>query len=113
MSDIFRIPSDRQPWLEPNTPFISRVWYLFLQGIFLRTGSSTGPSIPDLEFDVGGQFNSQDQAFMQQIQALNLAPVVSQLEQQVYFLEAQLSSNRDEITELRRIVEGLQAGTVI
>jgi len=114
MSDIFRIPSDRQPWLTEGTPFISRPWYLFLQGLFTRSGSSTGTPVEDVEFDgVGGDGSDQDFVFMQQIQAMNLAPVVQQLEQQVNFLEAALASSRDEIAELRRTVEGIMAGTVI
>lgn len=115
MAEVFRIPSDRQPWLEPGTNIISRPWFLFLQGLFIRSGGSTGPSSEALDFGVGPNSGADDMAgvFMQQIQDLNLAPVVQQLQEQNFQLTAELTSTRDELSELRRVVEGIQAGTVI
>lgn len=115
MSEIFRIPSDRQPLDRDGRVFISRPWFLFLEGLFIRSGGATGTPISDFDFAIASDTADADQAhvFMRQIQALNLAPVVQSLEQQVMWLEGELSSTRDALAELRRTVEGMQAGTSI
>jgi hypothetical protein len=42
MSDIFRVPSDREPIIDPTTGLIGRSWFLFFQDLFRRVGGSTG-----------------------------------------------------------------------
>lgn len=115
MAEIFRIPSDRQPWLDPDSGLISRPWFLFLQGLFIRIGAATGSSSAEQDFGFGPATGDTDQiaVFMRQIQDLGVAPVVQQLEQQVFSLESELSSQRELLAELSRTVQGLQAGTTI
>lgn len=112
MSEIFRIPSDRQPWLDPESGLISRPWFLFLQGIFSRLGNSTGGSATD--DDLGpAQGNAEFEAqAMAALQSVGVAPLF-QLQQQVESIESVLSSNNAELAELRRYVEGIAAGTII
>lgn len=42
MAEKFSFPSDRQPWLDPDTGLITRPWFLFLQNVFSRLGGATG-----------------------------------------------------------------------
>lgn len=112
MSEVFRIPSDRQPLDREGVVFISRPWFLFLQGLFTRAGGATGGSVEEDEVGPLSADSSMTSALMQSIQGMQCAPIL-QLEQQVEHLESQLSSQRDEIAELRRYVEGLAAGTII
>jgi hypothetical protein len=112
MSEVFRIPSDRQPWDREGKVFISRPWFLFLQGLFTRAGGATGGSVEEDEVSPLSGDSSMAAVLMQSIQDMQCDPV-QQLEMQVQHLESQLSSQRDEIAELRRYVEGLAAGTII
>lgn len=42
MSSIFRVPSDREPLIDPDTGLIGRSWFLFFQDLFRRVGGATG-----------------------------------------------------------------------
>lgn len=112
MSEVFLIPSDRQSLDRDGKVFISRPWFLFFRGLFTRSGGAAGASAQADEVGPLSSDFSMTATLMQSLQSLQSDPVL-QLEQQVEHLESQLSSQRDEIAELRRYVEGLAAGTII
>lgn len=112
MSEVFRIPSDRQPFLDPQTGLISRPWFLFLQGIFVRIGGATGSSTDEGDVTPSSGTSDIEGVFLQAFQSLNVAPVL-QIQQQIDSIESTLSSNNAELAELRRYVDGLSAGTII
>lgn len=112
MSEIFRIPSDRQPFLDSQTGLVSRPWFLFFQGVFLRIGGATGSSTEVADVGPAMGASDMDGVFIQAIQGLGIEPMI-QLQQQVESIESTLSSNNAELAELRKYVEGLAAGTLI
>lgn len=44
MSDALKFVPPRVAFVDPRTGFITREWYLFLQGLFNRVGGATGDS---------------------------------------------------------------------
>jgi hypothetical protein len=115
MSEIFRIPSDRQPLDRDGEVFISRPWFLFLQAVFVRIGGSTGTPTEDIDLSISSESNGIDEiaVLMSQIQSLDVAPQVQQMEERNQFLEGELSATRDRLTELERVVQGLLSGNTL
>lgn len=48
MTEALRFVPPRVPITDPRTGIISREWYLFLQGVFMRIGGPGGNSTTDL-----------------------------------------------------------------
>lgn len=109
------IPSARQPVVvadaNGNWAF-SRPWFLFFQKLLDRVGGSSGDSIPDViesvEADDGNSETTRAlYALTDQVASLPGLPEFTPLD----FMAEELRAVRDELTELRKAVEGLQQGT--
>lgn len=107
---------------------ITREWYLFFQGIFDRVGGSTGSSTTDLSasaFEDAGIEETKAALFRAIIDfGQNTVPQpdfipagdvtpLAQAAQDISHLQAELASQRDTITELTKVVQGLQQGIMI
>lgn len=77
MSAIFRVPSDREPIIDPSTGLMSRSWFLFFQDLFKRVGGSTGTG------------NSAIDAALQQLQ--NEAAFSDSLSPSISILQSSIS----------------------
>lgn len=114
MADSLQFVPPRVPLTDPRTGLISREWYLFLQGIFIRIGGSQGQSstdiVQDLADDAGVEemkatvFANQDA--INQLRAEALQATVDQLITEV-------QEQRDQITELQKSVQSLQQGQFV
>lgn len=114
MSEPLRFMPPRVQMVDPKTGMVTREWYLFLQGVFDRIGGANGQSSQDIIQDM------PDDAGLEEIKAtlfattdaINQTPPV-QDPQTLDMILAELSSQRDQITELIKTVQAIQQGTLI
>lgn len=95
-----RIPSDREPLVDPKTGLITRSWFLFFQWIFQRVGGATGDPIDTTE------------ELLAAVDGLLSAPVLAEQEA-VESIATDLSSQRELIAELQRQIQSIQSGQVV
>lgn len=95
-----RIPSDREPLVDPKTGLITRSWFLFFTWVFQRVGGATGDPIDTSEELIAA------------VEGLLSAPVLAESEA-VEQLTAELSSQRDLIAEMQRELQSIRSGQVV
>lgn len=114
MSDPLRFVPPRVAFTDPRTGVITREWYLFLQGLFLRVGGATGASTPDVVaslFEDAGSSETNAMLFEVQ-QALSVVPVPPDaLLPDV--LQAEVSELREIVAELRKELDSIKQGILI
>ena len=114
MSEALKFVPPRVPFTDPNTGVITREWYLFLQGIFLRVGGATGASTSDLSaslFEDAGSSETNALLFSAEQASGQLPPGVSiQLVDQ---LLAELAALRDQVAELTKDLDAIRQGQML
>lgn len=105
MTESINFVPPRVPLVDPRTGTITREWYLFLQGVFLRIGGASGPSTPDLLaslFEDAGSGETNAMLFSleqdvgqtpfpaEPVPELDIAGTISALQSQVAELQARL-----------------------
>jgi hypothetical protein len=112
MSNIFRIPSDREPLIDPETGFIGKSWFLFFQDLFRRVGGATGGSgVGDSELGQDSSVASLQSMTDSYVQALSSVPPQMTMEMFID-LSAELQCQRELIAELTKEVQGIRSGTI-
>ena len=115
MTEAIKFVPPRVPLTDPATGTITREWYLFLQGVFIRIGGSTGASIPDVAasmFEDAGTGETNALLFNVQ-QAVNQNPPYPDLQQAVDALENQVAQQRDAIAEVLKELQAIKQGTLV
>lgn len=111
------IPSARQPVTyldESGKQVFSRPWFLFFQNVVERLGGSSGPGIGDLEETVDdGDTDAQLAATVYALTDEMRSQPKDAVANPDVSLTAELAGVRDEIAELRKLVEGIQQGTTL
>lgn len=98
MTDVLRIPSDREPVVDPATGRCTRSWYLFFSGILVRLGGVIGPGNEAADMFSGAEGSPEMTAALYQLaQEFGQAP----------------TSLVDEIAELAKEIQAIKSGTVI
>lgn len=100
----FTVPGSREPvtYVDPSGKMVfSRTWFLFFQQLFERVGGASGPSLPDIaesldDGDSDTQLSSAVYALTDEVRA-----------------RAEVNGLREEVAELRKLVEGIQQGTAL
>lgn len=114
MSEPLKFVPPRVPLIDPRTNCITREWYLFLQGVFIRIGGSDGASSTDLStslFEDAGNGEMYATLFTLD-QAVNQVPPYEPIP--VYDqIMAELSELRDTVSELRKDLDALKQSTFI
>lgn len=128
MSDALKFVPPRVAFVDPRTGMITREWFLFLQGLFLRVGGSLGSSTTDLSLslfedagtsEVDSRLRSMDDAWQQapaaqagqtDEQAL-IAPAPIYLITTDPDLLPDIASLRAEVDTLRQQIQSLLQGT--
>ena len=114
MTDPLRFVPPRVQLVDPRTGMISREWYLFFQGVFIRVGGANGPSTEDVSgslFEDAGSSETNallfalDQATNQLPTSLPLAPAD--------VLQAEVSELREIVAELKKDLDAIRQGTLI
>lgn len=95
-----RIPSDREPLVDPKTGLITRSWFLFLLWVFQRVGGATGDPIDTSEEVIAA------------VEGLLSAPSLAEA-QTVEALTTQINEDRERITQLERLVQDMRAGSIV
>lgn len=80
--------------------FVTREWYLFLQGVFGRVGGAIGPSTADLNESAFEDAGSSE--------TVALLFSVEQAARQ----SGELSSLRDQVAELQKQIDSIRQGTI-
>lgn len=111
MTDPLRFVPPRVAFVDPRTGMITREWYLFLQGVFMRVGGANGSSTPDivasLSEDAG---SSETNALIFAIeQATNQIPPDSVIP--VDPIQTEISELREIVAELKKDLEAIRQGT--
>lgn len=101
----------RVPLIDLKTGIISREWYLFLQGIFIRTGAEPGDNSTDINNDLvalTAVVAALNTAFSTQRQPVDYARKIGELEMRIAQMERrQLPDNfRVMLDEIRAFVFG-------
>lgn len=95
-----RIPSDREPLVDPKTGIVTRSWFLFFLWVFQRVGGATGDPIDTSEELIAA------------VDGLLSAPALAE-SQTVEALTTQINEDRERITQLERLVQDMRAGSVV
>jgi len=114
MAEALRFMPPRVPFLD-NRGYITREWYMFLQGVFNRIGGPTGPSIGDLSEDM------PEDAGIEEIKAslfraaddLGQTPVLQHISATLDALLAEQQAQRDLLAELAKTIQGMQQSTTV
>ena len=112
MTSPMRFVPPRVALTDPKTGVISREWYLFFQGVFLRIGGADSPSIPDIIEAVEADYSvspTNEAAFAVE-QALGQF-MLPQQASQADLIVAELSSLRDQVAELTKELNSIKQGT--
>lgn len=116
MTEALQFVPPRVPLTEPNTGIITREWYLFLQGIFIRIGGSIGASTTDLStstFEDAGIEETKAALFIATQDAGQAPSIVIMTADAWADLLAQISGIQDQIAELSKDIQGLRQSTLI
>lgn len=125
MSDPLKFIPPRVALTDPRTGLISREWYLFFQGIYIRAGGATGPSTTDVSgslFEDAGSSETNAMLFSledelkqaPQSELLNTEPADQSPKYEQYTLDAlttELNGLRELVAELTKEVESLKQAT--
>ena len=115
MTETIKFVPPRVPLTDPDTGTITREWYLFLQGVFIRIGGSTGSSIPDVSasmFEDAGTGETNSLLFNFQ-QASSQNPPYPDLQQAVEALENQVAQQREQLAEFFKELQSIKQGTLL
>lgn len=112
-----QIPANRQPVTEVTaggTTTFTRPWFIFFQAVFDRIGGSNGGSTSDIEesLDVGGMDADAEAALYALTDELRKLPTVVQLTPDVV-PAPEFTGFREEIAELRKMINDLQQSTTL
>lgn len=112
MTDVLRIPSDREPVVDPDTGRCTRSWFLFFAGILTRLGGVLGPGVEDAEsFDMLGPNASLDAGLYAALQQIGQLPAYEPYPMPENYA-AEIQFLRDQLAELTKEVQGIRSGTV-
>jgi hypothetical protein len=90
---VVKIVPPREPFVDPQTGLISRIWFRFLQDLFTSTGST--PALPDFDESPAASYNVETLAILGIFaQATEQQPVVNDLAARVAELEKAIGSLR-------------------
>lgn len=97
--------------VDPRTGLIAREWYLFLQGIFIRTGAEPGDNSTDINSDLVALTTvvaALNAAFSTQRQPTDYARKIVELEARIALMERRQPPDnfRVMLDELRSFVFG-------
>jgi len=94
MSESLKFVPPRVAFTDPRTGMITREWFLFLQGLFIRVGGSTGSSTTDAAvsmFEDAG--TSEVDARLRSVEdALQQDPTISAMQADIEALRQQVQS---------------------
>lgn len=121
MTDALKFIPPRVQLCDPRTGFISREWYLFLQGVFERVGGPIGPSTNDLALSMPEDSGAEETKALlgASLQDAGQAPTIAAAlppqvsSDELQLLSATVASLQDQIAELVKEVEGLRQGSLI
>jgi hypothetical protein len=122
MTETLKFLPPRVPLVDPRTGLISREWYLFFQGLFVRAGGSVGSSTTDLSasmFEDAGTEEVKAALYKHADDMGQLPPSLSlpaqddlQPTQQLLVvfesILSELQAQRDQMAELSKVIQGLQ-----
>lgn len=108
-----RIPSDREPVVDPATGRCTRSWYLFFGGILARLGGVIGPGNEASDLFSGAEGSAELSAAMYQLaqefaQAPPFVPPAT-----ADFVNAEIQALRDQIAELTKEIQGIRSGQIL
>jgi hypothetical protein len=129
MSAALKFVPPRVAFVDPRTGYITREWYLFLQGLFNRVGGSLGDSTTELSlaaFDDSGTeeleamlysasdglWQSPPQPAMPADEQAQMFPSFEPITPDPDPL-ADLAALRAEVDALRQAIQSLQQGTTL
>lgn len=99
MAEPLRFVPPRVPFLDSRTGLITREWYLFLQGMFIRVGGATGEGSEDFSQDMPADDGTEE--------------LKSEVYAYIDAIRQEQMSQRDMLAEIMKILEGLQQGPTI
>ena len=127
MTEPLRFVPPRVPFVDPRTGMVTREWYLFLQGIFIRIGGADGASSADIVaslFEDAGSSETNAVLFNVE-QSFSQIPVVQPPDAPIDSLApyalpvtldnitAELSALQDRVAELVKELDSIKQGTLI
>lgn len=111
MTDVLRIPSDREPVVDTSGR-CTRSWYLFFGGLFTRLGGVLGPGVEDAEsFDMLGQTADVTAGLYSAMQQLGQLPVYEPPPMPENYA-AEIQFLRDQLAEMQKEIQGMRSGLV-
>lgn len=119
MTSPLKFPAARQPPVEtdPNgNQAFTRPWFLFFQQLFERVGGANGASTADNEasaLEDGGNSETQQMVFRLQQEVAEAPIPLQQLVQAFEDMSAELSAQRDQISELWKELDSMKQGTTL
>ena len=109
MSSALKFVPPRVAFTDPRTGFITREWYLFLQGVFDRIGGSTGESMTDLavaQFEDAGIEELKASLFASVQDSAQAPPAVALMPYEDLLL-MRIDGLQDQIAEMTKTVQDL------
>lgn len=129
MTEALKFVPPRVPLTDPLSGFITREWYLFLQGVFIRIGGATGASTSDLSasmFEDAGVEETKATLFRATQDSGQVPPTLPALPVDDPLLPAAFPgiaaddpllatvlALRDQVAELTKEIQGLRQGSLI
>lgn len=113
MSDALRIPSDREPLIDPTTGKITRSWFLFLSGLLSRSGGvlGTGDITSDILVpeDPSSEISAAIYSLRQEVEALP-TPAIQITPDPFDSMAADINALREQVAEMAKQIQDLQSG---
>lgn len=103
----------RIPMTDPVTGLITREWSRYLAGLYSRVGGAQGESTTDLttsQFEDAGI--EELKAGLYALADMAQAAPMAQAADQVQHLETQVSGLREEVAQLRAMINDMRQGAV-
>jgi hypothetical protein len=114
MSAALRFVPARVPLIEPGTGFITREWYLFLQGVFERIGGPLGESTTEIVMSGFADAGIEEtKATLYELADRLAVQPPAQITLPDDALQAQIAGLQDRIAELTKDIQALNQATSI